>query len=299
MNVNFAAILFVGSIILGVPWLIDKIYLAPQRRRQAEAAVNQFDQKIERGDIAVAPEALAHQREQIRADLTRQPLWLEYTAGFFPVILVVFFLRSFLYEPFKIPSGSMLPTLHVDDLILVNKFNYGVRLPVLNQKIINVGSPQRGDVMVFRYPLKPEQDYIKRVVGIPGDTIEFSDQRLSVNGQLTGFKPDGVFVESEKLQRYSQYSESLGKNDHKVLTDLNKRSQISPQADFIKPENCRFTVEKLSCKVPEGHYFMMGDNRDNSADSRFWGFVPEENIVGRAFFIWMNFGNMSRIGSFN
>ncbi len=299
MNVNFAALLFFGSIILGVPWLIDKIYLAPKRRQQAESAVEQFNQKIERGDIAVAPDDLERQRAQIRADIKRQPLWLEYTAGFFPVILVVFFLRSFLYEPFKIPSGSMLPTLHVDDLILVNKFNYGVRLPIVNKKIIDIGTPQRGDVMVFRYPPNPSVDYIKRVVGVPGDTIEFFEQRLTVNGQLTGFKPEGVFVESEKLQRFSQYSESLGKNEHKVLTDLNKRTQIQPQVDFIKPENCRISIEKLVCKVPEGHYFMMGDNRDNSADSRFWGFVPDENIVGRAFFIWMNFGNMGRIGSFN
>jgi signal peptidase I len=294
---NYSVILFLATLALGLPWLIDKIYLAPKRRQAADKALEEFDKRIERDAIKAEPNLIAGQRAQLRNEVRRQPLWLEYTAGFFPVIAAVFFLRSFLFEPFKIPSGSMLPNLHVGDLILVNKYDYGIRLPVINKKIIELGSPQRGDVMVFRFPPDPSVDYIKRVIGVPGDTIEWSDQRLTVNGQAVALNPDGIFTETEKFQRYDQHLESLAKKPHNVLTDLNKKSQIRPNQIFIKPENCEFSPHKMTCRVPQGHYFMMGDNRDNSEDSRFWGFVPDENIVGRAFFIWMNFGNFSRIGS--
>jgi signal peptidase I len=298
MNFNFAVILFIASLVLGVPWLADKLVLAPARRKKAEAEVKQFDSRIASGELQIESGAIETQRIHLRQQIERQPLWLEYTAGFFPVIVLVFLLRSFLYEPFRIPSGSMLPTLLVGDLILVNKFDYGVRLPVINKKIIDVGSPQRGDVMVFRYPPDPSLDYIKRVVGIPGDTIEYAEQKLKINGSSIDLKSDGRFVDPDRLDSHNQHLETLGKIEHKVLTDLDKRLSIQPIPDFNKRENCSFTAEKLTCTVPPGHYFMMGDNRDNSADSRFWGFVPEENIVGRAFFIWLNFGDLSRIGRF-
>jgi signal peptidase I len=231
-----------------------------------------------------------------------QPWWLDWTAGLFPVILIVFLLRSFLFEPFKIPSGSMMPTLLVGDLILVNKFHYGVRLPVINKKIIANHDPQRGDVMVFRFPKDPSTDYIKRVVGVPGDEVVFRSQQLFLNGQpvaTEALPPPGFY--DEEARRYApEFKEKLGNVEHGILINTQSSQFWKSQEDNQFPfrENCRYSAEGVACKVPPGHYFMMGDNRDNSLDSRYWGFVPDENIVGRAFFIWMNFGDLKRIGSF-
>jgi signal peptidase I len=215
------------------------------------------------------------------------------------VIAIVFVLRSFLFEPFKIPSGSMVPTLLVGDLILVNKFTYGVRLPVANVKILPNNDPQRGDVVVFRYPPDPRLDYIKRVVGVPGDEVAWINQRLSVNGQEVAVQSLGEYYDADSLRYAAQFSEKLGTVDHRILVDP-KRASVPPGIDRNFPfgENCRYTGEGVRCKVPPGHYFVMGDNRDNSQDSRFWGFVPDRNLVGRAFMIWMNFGDFSRIGFF-
>ena len=295
---NFAVILFIASIVLGLPWLADKLYFAPQRRAAADAAVDRFNEQVSSGQINISDTDQQKQRQGLRTQALRQPLWLEYTAGFFPVIVVVFLLRSFLFEPFKIPSGSMLPTLFVGDLILVNKFDFGVRIPIINKKIIDIGSPKAGDVMVFRFPPDPSVDYIKRVVGVPGDLIEVGNQRVTINGKLLPLKDAGEFIDAGKIVRSSQHLETLGNIEHKLLTDLNYRAPIGSWSDASFKENCSKNAEILKCKVPAGHYFMMGDNRDNSADSRFWGFVPDENIVGRAFFIWMNFGDLGRIGSF-
>ena len=216
------------------------------------------------------------------------------------MILVVFVLRSFLFEPFKIPSGSMIPTLLVGDLILVNKFHYGVRLPVINKKIIANNDPQRGDVMVFRYPVDPRQDYIKRVVGVPGDEVSFTNQALTINGQKVPLTAKGEFYDEDSLRYSPQFLEKLGALEHGILVDPKRQAYYGPDPkSFPMHENCRYTAEGVTCKVPAGHYFMMGDNRDNSQDSRYWGFVPDENIVGRAFFVWMNFGNLGRIGAFH
>lgn len=262
---NFAMILFLLMVFTGLAWLGERWVFAPRRRR---------------------------------AGIERQPWWIEYTAGLFPVILVVFLLRSFLAEPFKIPSGSMIPTLLIGDLILVNKYEYGVRLPVVHTKIIEVGQPKRGDVMVFRYPKDPSMDYIKRVVGLPGDKISFQNNKLSINDRAVDLKQDGEFFDSERLSYHPRYSEGLGEVDHKILTDLEKASLIAPMEPFPHQDRCKYDRAGVICEVPPGHYFVMGDNRDNSLDSRFWGFVPEQNIVGRAFLIWMNLGNPSRIGRF-
>ncbi len=227
-----------------------------------------------------------------------QPWWLDWTAGLFPVIIAVFFLRSFLFEPFKIPSGSMIPTLLVGDLILVNKFQYGVRLPVINLKITDGTPPQRGDVMVFRYPPKPSLDYIKRVVGVPGDEVAYLNKRLSINGQAIETKALPEFFDEDMMRYFKQYQEVLGEHKHGILNDDERPAFVSGADNFAFRENCRYSVEGVTCKVPQGHYFMMGDNRDNSLDSRYWGFVPDKNIVGKAFFVWMNFGNFKRIGAF-
>ena len=214
------------------------------------------------------------------------------------MILVVFLLRSFLFEPFKIPSGSMVPTLLIGDLILVNKYHYGVRLPVINKKIIPINDPQRGDVMVFRYPANPSIDYIKRVVGVPGDEVAYLNQRLYLNGKLVETQALPEFYDDDSTRYFKQFSEKLGSVEHNILVDVRRPSYIRPTDPFPFKESCRYSAEGVTCKVPEGHYFMMGDNRDNSEDSRFWGFVPDQNIVGKAFFVWMNFGNLRRIGSF-
>ncbi len=235
---------------------------------------------------------------KLRAKNAKEPLWVEWGASFFPVILIVFVLRSFLFEPFKIPSGSMIPTLLVGDFILVNKFAYGIRLPVINTKVIEVGTPQRGDVMVFRYPEDPSLDYIKRVVGLPGDTVAYQNKRLTINGQPVSEEKVADYLHPERLYYSEQYVEKLGNVEHKMLNDTDAPAFIHDAANFPHRENCTYNANGVVCTVPPGHYFMMGDNRDNSRDSRAWGFVPEQNIVGKAFFIWLNFSDLGRIGSF-
>ena len=179
---NFALILFVLTVLTGVLWVLDKLVFAKQRRARAARLVADFDQR-NAAALARKEPIVEQERRSLEDGAIRQPAWLEYTASFFPVILLVFVLRSFLFEPFRIPSGSMIPTLEIGDLILVNKYEYGIRLPVVNRKVVEIGQPKRGDVMVFRYPLNPSQDYIKRVVGLPGDRIEYVNKRLTINGQ--------------------------------------------------------------------------------------------------------------------
>ncbi len=260
---NFALILLILLLLTGAVWLLDTLVL--RKRRPADA---------------------------------KDPWWVEYGASFFPVILIVFVLRSFIVEPFKIPSGSMIPTLQVGDFILVNKFIYGIRLPVANWKIIEVDSPQRGDVMVFRYPEDPSLDYIKRVVGLPGDLVAYQNKRLTVNGQEVAARRVDDYLHAERLYYSRQFVENLDAAEYRTLNDVDAPPYIPGPAPFPNREDCSYNVAGVVCKVPPGHYFVIGDNRDNSKDSRFWGFVPERNIVGKAFFIWLNFSDLSRIGSF-
>ena len=233
-----------------------------------------------------------------RAPGAKQPWWVEYSVSFFPVILIVFLLRSFLVEPFKIPSSSMVPTLLVGDFILVNKFTYGIRLPVANKKVIALGDPQRGDVMVFRYPEDPSLDYIKRVVGVPGDRIEYRDKRLTINGKPVPVRQVDDYLSKERMQFSRRYVENLNGVEHDILLEDDAPAYTSPARAFPHAANCNYNTSGLTCTVPPGHYFMMGDNRDNSSDSRVWGFVPDENIVGKAFFIWLNLNELGRFGSF-
>ena len=228
-----------------------------------------------------------------------QPWWLDWTAGLFPVILIVLMLRSFVFEPFKIPSGSMIPTLLIGDLILVNKFTYGLKLPVVNTRLTDGKPVQRGDVIVFRYPPQPSVDYIKRVVGLPGDEVAYLNKQLTVNGQPVPTTASSDFFDESTMEYFKQFDEQLGVKNHRVIVDDRRPAFIAGAFDFPHKDNCRYSVEGVTCKVPPGQYFVMGDNRDNSLDSRFWGFVPDGNIAGRAFFVWMNFGNLKRIGSFN
>lgn len=295
---NFALLLFLATVVTGVYWIAERWYFLPQRQRAADELVAQADKrKRELQNLGVAHDEV--DLTEARAKLLAQPWWLDWTAGLFPVIIAVFFLRSFLFEPFKIPSGSMIPTLLVGDLILVNKFTYGIRLPVINTKITTGTSPQRGDVMVFRYPPKPSLDYIKRVVGVPGDTVAYVNKRLTVNGEPVATQALPEYFDEDAMRYFKQYEEVFGLKKHRLLNDDRQPAFVAGIEDFIGRDACRYTVEGVTCKVPEGHYFMMGDNRDNSLDSRYWGFVPEANIVGKAFFVWMNFSNPKRIGSFD
>jgi signal peptidase I len=220
--------------------------------------------------------------------------------SFFPVILVVFLLRSFLVEPFKIPSGSMLPSLLVGDFILVNKYAYGIRIPVLNRKVIEVDQPRRGEVMVFRYPEDPSKDFIKRIVGLPGDTIAYKNKRLTINGVEVPVESAGSVTEADErmgIQHYETYREKLGAANHIMMVNPDRPTLAGGVRQFPIKKNCEYNDDGVTCTVPAGHYFMMGDNRDNSDDSRYWGFVPEDNIVGKAFLVWMNFGHLKRIGT--
>ncbi len=260
---DFALFLVLATAITGFIWLVDILWFAPKRP-----------------PLSSDNETTAEQGE------TTEPIIVEYSKAFFPVLLIVLLLRSFLIEPFRIPSGSMLPTLRVGDFILVSKFSYGLRLPVTNTKILSLGEPQRGDVVVFKYPENPRLDYIKRIVGLPGDRITYNNKRLSINDKPVEVEPVGPYNRRTARRRpgaFGEYREKLQGTTHNIL---------------LLPEPARdFKIE-----VPAGHYFVMGDNRDDSRDSRAWGYLPEENLVGKAFFIWMHwdFGgdglNPNRIG---
>jgi signal peptidase I len=248
MDFDLPAILVLASAVTGGIWLFDSLFFASKR-------------KLAEGE--------------------KEPLILEYSKSFFPVIFIVLVLRSFLVEPFRIPSGSMMPTLLVGDFILVNKYAYGIRLPVLDTKIIDIGEPQRGDVFVFRYPQKPEIDYIKRVVGVPGDIIDYRNKVLYVNGQPATGETVGPYIgegAGKKQVGSLEHMENLTGVEHAILTH--------PMAPDLPP-GCD-VLRKGPVKIPQGTYFAMGDNRDNSNDSRCWGLVPEENLVGKAFAIWMH-----------
>ncbi|MEB0204219.1 signal peptidase I [Pseudomonas sp. CCC3.1] len=281
MSLNFPLLLVIAVAVCGLLALLDLVFLAPRRRK----AIANYQATVPTADM------------QVIEKLNKEPLLVEYGKSFFPVLFIVLVLRSFLVEPFQIPSGSMKPTLDVGDFILVNKFSYGIRLPVVDTKIIEVGDPQRGDVMVFRYPSDPTVNYIKRVVGLPGDKIRYtSDKHLYVNDQLVAEQLVGA--EPGTLGSAELYKEKLGEVEHMIRKEMSR---------YRAPPDNEWTV-------PAGHYFMMGDNRDNSNDSRYWddpnipkdelGMVPDKNIVGKAFAVWMSWPepkmshlpNFSRVG---
>ncbi|MDJ0862334.1 MAG: signal peptidase I [Gammaproteobacteria bacterium] len=251
MKLDFATILTLLVLASGAIWAYDSIVLA-RRRKSATEQARQEDGR----ELALQPSKL-----------------VEYARSFFPIFLIVLLLRSFLVEPFRIPSGSMMPTLVIGDFILVNKFTYGIRLPVVDKKIIELGEPQRGDVMVFRFPEDPSVPFIKRVVGLPGDRVAYYKKVLYINGEPMEQAARGVYtgIGSGMTMTGAQvFEEALAEQKHEIL--------VQPGHPTLEGESV----------VPEGHYFVMGDNRDNSRDSRFWGTVPDENLIGKAFLIWMN-----------
>lgn len=252
---DFALIMFIALVATGVVWAADHFIWAPVRGRAAEMLQKNGE-----------PEAAI---EKVR----REPLLVEYARAFFPVILLVFLLRSFLVEPFRIPSGSMMPGLLAGDFILVNKYTYGLRLPVINRKVVDINTPKRGDVMVFRFPGDPSVNYIKRVIGLPGDKIVYRDKKLIINGNPMPQAPVGDYT----------YTES---GDHLIFARRLQEQIDGAPHDILVGEGAGPGL--LEFAVPEGHYFVMGDNRDRSNDSRYWGTVPEANVVGRAFLIWFS-----------
>lgn len=296
---NFSLILFVLVIVTGFAWIVDKLVFMPQRRRAAEVAVAEFDRQHVGIDECSGDENMLAIRASLRDEKLQQPWWLEYSASLFPVIFVVFIVRSFVVEPFKIPSGSMVPTLLIGDFILVNKFDYGIRLPIVNVKITKGRPIKRGDVVVFRYPKGESIDYIKRVIGLPGDIIVYEDKKLTVNGKSVPETPLSDYFDEEHIGYMKRFEEDIDGHKHVILNNPTMPPFIAGTEDFPYRKNCQHNNHGLICQVPTDNYFMMGDNRDNSSDSRYWGFVPDKNIVGRAFFIWMNFSNLRRIGLFN
>ncbi|MBU6421161.1 MAG: signal peptidase I [Gammaproteobacteria bacterium] len=250
MDFDLEAILTLLTVLSGLIWLVDALVFARRRRRKQEA----------QGSVMAGTPATKKRRD---------PILVEYSRSFFPVLLLVLLLRTFVVEPFHIPSSSMVPTLLVGDFILVNKFDYGLRLPITHTKILRIGEPKRGDVMVFRYPPDPSVDYIKRVIGLPGDHIVYRGETLYINGKQIPDKVLGLYAGPDQMGAML-HQEDLGGVKHDTL--------IIPGMEHKQGE----------WTVPPGEYFVMGDNRDNSSDSRYWKFVPEKNIIGKAFFVWMN-----------
>ncbi|MFT6194594.1 MAG: signal peptidase I [Cognaticolwellia sp.] len=279
MAVYFSIFLVIVTVITGIVWLADKFYLAPQRQLKLADAQAQCGSPLSENIVVklIQPSALVDTSVQI-----------------FPVIAFVLILRSFIYEPFQIPSGSMMPTLLDGDFILVNKFNYGLRDPVVRNKFFQVGLPERGDVVVFKYPQDPHIDYIKRVIGLPGDRVIYKNKILYIKPAClpsdakcpnfeqvkqtfknkTDYNDDGMPL--------TRYTSTMADTTHDFLVN----EQILPRTQHYFQQRATQANEFY---VPKGHYFVMGDNRDSSSDGRFWGFVPEENLVGEAVAIWMSF----------
>ncbi|MGQ9425888.1 signal peptidase I [Gilvimarinus sp. F26214L] len=283
MDINFPLILVILVFVTGVIALFDWLVLARPRRK----ALAEVDRQFAGTDPADSKQQGAYERA--RAIAAQEPVAVEYAKSFFPVLAIVLVLRSFIVEPFQIPSESMVPTLEIGDFILVNKFTYGIRLPVIRTKVLDVSDPERGDVMVF-FPPGESRYFIKRVVGLPGDKISIFNNELTINGEVVEQK----LVDREAATNRSEFcyraggsylveDEQLGESNHRVRK-CTEPGSLSREGFWI---------------VPEGHYFMMGDNRDNSSDSRDWGSVPEERIVGKAFAIWMHWEELFSLPSFD
>ncbi|MCE3251140.1 MAG: signal peptidase [Cellvibrio sp.] len=274
-SINLPLILTLAVLITGLVWLFDALVLARPRKAKVVAVEKQFT------GMALETEQQKNAFEEAKAVAAKEPILVEYSKSFFPVLFIVFFLRSFLVEPFQIPSGSMIPTLEIGDFILVNKFAYGVRAPVLNTEIIPTGKPQRGDVMVFFPPHAPETYYIKRVIGVPGDHISYNNHVLTLNGKVIKEKLIAQLPAGAPVLR--MVTENIDGKEFTAYKHIHP-SRLSTHGSWV---------------VPEGHYFMMGDNRDNSLDSREWGFVSEDAIVGKAFAVWMHWEKFLSIPSFD
>lgn len=293
----FTWVLLLLTVLLGGFWIYDRFVARKERQFGLKNALAALDKSKETFETDAFFDA---EIAKVKAAFVR-PAWLEYSAGLFPVILFVFCFRSFVLEPFRIPSGSMLPTLQNGDFILVNKFHYGLRFPTNGFRLTPGADVARGDVVVFRYPMDKNLDYIKRVVAIGGDTIEYQDQKLTVNGKVYPQR-----IGNLNRMKFETWIEKTGDIEHAIKIDLLRRDDIPSEPELKSRAHLKSCIysstafgNRLTCKVPAGHYFVMGDNRGDSEDSRYWGFVPEENILGKAFYIWLNTSDYSRIGRFD
>ncbi|KVV40811.1 S26 family signal peptidase [Burkholderia territorii] len=277
-----------------IAWVADKLMLAPRRRRTADAAAKTFD--LAGSSILDSVQHDAARQALIDAKLERPP-WLQWTAGLFSVLGPIYVIQSFALEPMRIPSGSMMPTLMPGDYVLVDKFHYGVRLPIIGIRLTTGHALERGDIVVFRYPVDPTENYVKRVVGLPGDTISYQDKRLTINGVTISQTPLPDYFDNDLNAYVKRYRESIGNVSNAVLNNPAVPPFVIDESNYAYRDNCTYNNRGVICSVPANHYFMLGDNRDNSADSRYWGFVPEQNIVGRAFFIALNLLDMKRAGA--
>lgn len=295
MDFDFNLILVPATLILGAIWLLDKWVLKQKQSKGLEKST--------------APVRWAY--------------------DFFPILAIVLVVRSFLIEPFNIPSSSMVPTLYTGDFIAVNKYAYGIRLPLVNTKVLDLGAPQHGDVVVFRFPLNPKQYYIKRVIGVGGDTVSFNNGQLSVNGKAipttpANFTPDpkmtaqlyppgktetGEVVTAEQAaqlgnqeEQTARYLQESPSSNHQHLVRYLGDKNWFQYASFLQqasPQLMASQGQQWQLTVPKGHYFVMGDNRDRSADSRFWGFVPDENLAGKAVYVWTHKASGLSLPTFN
>ncbi|WP_191602519.1 signal peptidase I [Marinomonas algicola] len=267
MNFDFELILAIGLFVTGAVWVYDRVVFLPKRKQMLDD---------------LSPEACSAMPKAVKDGFGDTPKWVVEVKSYFVIIAVIFGLRSFVVEPFQIPSGSMLPTLEIGDFILVNKFDYGVRLPVLNTELIPTTSPARGDVVVFKYPLQPNLNYIKRLIGLPGDVVSYHNKRLMINGKQVD---ESLLAElntslNPSKEPVSLHEETVGGVNHELYKSYRNNPLVG---DWV---------------VPAGHYFVMGDNRDNSSDSRVWGFVPEENLKGRAFYVWLHWNDFFSLPNF-
>lgn len=280
---SFTAVMLLFVVFSGVLWGLERWVWSKKRQQKTDNAESESTVQV----------------EQTTQD---SGAFISFVVGIFPIILLVFVVRSFLVEPFQIPSSSMRPGLIVGDFILVNKFTYGIRVPVLNDVLIPVNKVERGDVVVFNYPPQPKINYIKRVIGLPGDTVMYQDKRLTINGKPVPRAADGTYEyidenDNTHISYNLQFRETMDTKSYETLS-LEMQPPVVMQLvqSFPYRNNCQYDERGFVCKVPEGYYFMMGDNRDNSLDGRYWGFVEDRLLVGKAFFVWMNFHDFGRIG---
>lgn len=281
---NVELLLAVVTCISGLYWLAEHCLFKPRRRELAEFFVR-----------TMGPRRTEAEYRACRAIVMERPWWLHVSAVF-PLALVLCLLRACVWEPMAAPSSSMSPTLRVGDLALISKYAYGFKLPLLGTRLTDGTPPRRGDVIAFQAPLPPKRNTIKRIVGLPGDEVTYRGKRLWLNGVPVPKHQAGDFYSRRADRHFTLFEEHLGDRRHRIIHDEARQGMERGSVDYPLKSNCRYVPDGVTCKVPPGHYFVMADNRDYGQDTRLWGFVPTGNVIGKVFFVWMNFDNLDQIG---